>query len=638
MSIEDDRIEKLKRKLYSRTVTPIIDVRSDIKRDVAESASPTSNSWDADSTLHLPQDIDHTPHTHPILKKFLFASILFFLIALAISAYVFFGGGNSISSNNVDITIAGPSTIASGQEVDATLTLVNSNSADLNFAQMTVDYPSGSFADADSAQPLTHVTTTIGTIAKGASLPIPVKVFLFGGKDEAKVIKCTLQYQIAGSNAVFTKEKDYDLTIGSSPIILNVSNPTAVNSGQDITFTVNLSSNSPSLLHNILVAVNYPYGFTYESSSLPIYKGKTNVWRIGDLQSGDTKTFTITGKLVAQDGEQRTFTVNTGPQSTDPSKDIDTTLATAQTTLTVSKPFISTTLALAGDSTDDTVAASAGTSVGVNLSFTNTLPQNLTDVSVVATVSGSGLDTSSIQVNGGGFYQSANSTISWDKNSTSALAVIAPSASSNVSFSVNTLKLPSSAKNPSISINATITGSENTTSGGVQQVTSTVTKTIDVNANLALTARTLQGGPLMNSGPVPPRANTSTTYTIDWGLTNMWNDVSGAKVTTTLPAYVDWTGQVSPSTANISYDAGSRTVTWSPDSVSAGAGFNLSPKEVFFQVKLNTSLSQVGQVVQLTSNVSAVAHDNFSGASLTLSNAALTTQTADTNSGGIVTR
>jgi uncharacterized repeat protein (TIGR01451 family) len=635
MSIEDDSIEKLKRKLYSRTVTPIIDVRSDIERDSAGNAP--ASGWGSDGMLHLPDETTYKAKTHPLLKKFLFASAIFFLVCLAIAAYVFFHGGNSISSNNVDITIAGPSTIASGQEVDATVTLVNTNSTALDFAQMTIDYPAGSFADADSNTTLTHVTTDIGTIAKGASVPEPLKVFLFGGKDEAKVIKVTLQYQVSGSNAMFTKEKDYDLAIGSAPIILNLSNPTQVSSGQDITFTATLTSNSPSVLHNILVSANYPYGFTYESSSLTAYQGKTNVWQIGDLKTGDTKTFTITGKLVAQDGEQRTLTLISGPKSSDPSKDIDTTLASAQTTLTVNKPFIAATLALADDSTHDTVAVNSNTSVNARLDFTNTLPQNLTGVSVLTTISGSALDRSSVQVGDGGFYQSANGTISWDKNSTSALSSMAPSASQSLSFSFGTIKLSSSVKNPSVTVSTVITGSQST-ANGTSQVSATVKKTVDVNANLALNTRTVFAGPIANSGPTPPRAEHPTTYTIDWSLTNMWNDVSGATVKATLPAYVDWTGQVSPSTANISYDAGSRTVTWSPDSVSAGAGFNLSPKEVFFQVKINPSLTQVGAAPALTSTVNTVAHDNFSGATLTLTNQPLTTQTADTGNSGIVTQ
>jgi hypothetical protein len=72
--------------------------------------------------------------------------------------------------------------------------------------------------------------------------------------------------------------------------------------------------------------------------------------------------------------------------------------------------------------------------------------------------------------------------------------------------------------------------------------------------------------------------------------------------------------------------------------VSAGAGFTLSPKEVFFQVKINPSLSQVGTIPALTSNINVVGNDTFSGQAISFTSPALTVQTSDSSGSGSVVK
>ncbi len=631
MSIEDDRIEQLKRKLYSRTEEPVLDVRSRVN----PLDDAVTDAW-GETTLNIPDDMATRP-THPLLKKFLWVAGIFFVLSILISSYIFFGGGNLISSNNVDITVAGASQVASGEEVDLNVTLINRNATDLNLAQWTVDYPDGTFADQASTQTLTHQEESIGTVAKGSTVNRTIKLFIFGDKGVTKTVKMMLKYQVAGSNAIFSKEKDYDVTIASSPIIVTVLGPQELNSGQDATFKATVTSNSTAVLRNVLVVANYPYGFTYESSSLAPVKNKTTIWNLGDLKSGDTKTFSITGKMVAQDGEQKTFQFAVGTKSADPSKDIDAVLSQATPTVLISKPSLATTVTLSG-STGDSVAVPYGQSVSGQVSFSNAQVDALNNVSVQVALSGSSFAPGSVTPGDGGFYQSGNGTITWDKNSNSSFATLNPGDNENVSFSFATIKPAVNAKNPEVDVTITVTGTHTSATGGTATVTSAVTKKVLINANLLFGAKTLRGGPFTNTGPIPPRANSPTTYTVDWALSNTWNDVSGGKVSATLPPYVDWVGSVSPNTENITYDAGSRTVTWTPDAVSAGSGFVYPPKEVFFQLKLNTSLSQVGSAPNLTLQGTVSGSDTFSSQTLSFVAPGLTTQTSDTGDAGIVTK
>ena len=640
MSIEDDRIEQLKRKLYSRNEEPVLDMRSPIAEHDSQNGLGASNHTWGDTKLHIPDDMA-TNRTHPFLKKFLFGAGLFFVLALGIASYIYFGGGNFVSANNVDIKITGPSSIASGQAVDLSVSVVNQNSTGLEFASLAVDYPDGTKSGADSSAPLTHDSQDIGTIKAGSSADRAVSAYFFGDKGVTRTVKFTLSYKLSGSNAVFTKQKTYDLGIASSPVIVQVSGPTSINSGQQVTFTGTVTSNSSAVLKNILLQADYPYGFMLQSSSITSIGGKQNLWNLGDIKSGDTKNFSITGTLTAQDGEQRTFQFTVGTQSNDPTKNIDTNLSQAAQTVTVRKPFINATLSLSGSegaSNSDSVAIKAGDNVVGTINFTNTLAEPLNNVVVAAQISGTAFDRASAQGDNGGFYQSTSNSITWNKNILPAFTQLSTGDTQSLGFSFNTLRLPTSAKNPSVDVTVTITGSHEASDGSTGDINTVLKKSVKINANLALVSKVLRGGPMTNSGPVPPRAEMPSTYTIDWILTNTWNDISGAKVTAVLPPSVEWTGNVSPSTAPISYNADSRTVTWSPDAVSAGAGFSLSPKEAFFQVKITPSLSQVGGPVTIISAPQVSAHDTFSGATLSFSSQPLTTQTSDTGNAGIVTQ
>jgi hypothetical protein len=118
-------------------------------------------------------------------------------------------------------------------------------------------------------------------------------------------------------------------------------------------------------------------------------------------------------------------------------------------------------------------------------------------------------------------------------------------------------------------------------------------------------------GPFQNSGPIPPKAEQETTYTITWTVTNPLNNLSGARASVVLPPYIKWLGAVSPDRENVSYDSGTGVVIWNIGNISAGAGTISSAREVSFQVSLLPSVNQIGTAVGLTGEAQLIARDNF---------------------------
>jgi len=569
MEFEKSRIERLKRSLYSRDESKVpAEKRTPVSPDTLEVA----RDWGAPQSFDIPytDTMASVKKNNSFFNKFLGVAVIFFFLSLGVALFIFFGGLNMISSNNVDIKIVGPTSISSGEEFDAGLSVINQNRTDLQNVTLYIDYPEGAHAVATSSVPLTHDKIDLGTIPKGGTKDYDLRALFFGQSNTVKTVSLKLEYTVAGSDAVFSKQKTYDISINSSPVILNVAYPADINSGQKVTLSIDLTSNSSVVLPHMLVAINYPYGFTYSDSNIKPLHGNS-IWDIGDLKGGDKKTLIVSGTLVGQDMEERSFTLSAGTDM-DTSQNIQTVLATSQATVAIRKSFFDLGV---GTGNQDSVA-DIGQQVPVNITWHNTLPDKIVNGHIEAAISGNIFDRSSVNVANGGFYRSVDNTVLWDKNSTDNLTEMSPGDSGNVSFTLASLSdslAVRGIKNPHIDIAVTMTG-DRLSSSDSSPVSSTENTTIKLKSNLSLSSKSYRSiGPLTNTGSVPPSADHQSTYTITWTLTNTTNTLNDVIVSATLPQKVTWTGQTSPTSEKVVYDPNTRLVTWNAGTVSAGTGF-----------------------------------------------------------------
>jgi hypothetical protein len=603
MDFEKSSIERLKRTLYSRNEKVVPKEKRTPVQSHGENKVPTD--WgDAPTFNTLPVEMAQRNNT--FFNKFLLGSFIFFVVALAVALFIFFGGINMISSNNLDIQINAPSSTSSGEELLVNLSIVNTNRTDLEDTSLFITYPDGSQAVGVTNKTLSHETIALGTIVKGGTKDYSVRSILSGEKDSVKTFTFRIEYKVKGSNAVFSKEKTYDVIIGSSPIFLDVSYPPEVNSGQLVTLSIDITSNSSAVITNPLVKIEYPYGFTYKSSNLPPLRDNS-VWSLGDLKNGDKKNLVVTGILVGQNLEDRSFRVSAGTPTLTNSKDFDTPLVAYLATIGIRKSFFD----LQAGTSD--VVARLGQNTPVVIKWQNTLPDKIVNAHLEATISGNVFNRSSVSVSDGGFYRSLDNTVIWDKSGVSNLQSIMPGDSGQIRFSVGSLDnspQTRSIKNPHIDVHVVMTGDRIGAESGV--VTSSEDYTIKISSNPTLIAKsTRSSGPFTNTGAIPPRADKESTYTITWTLTNTSNDLSNTTVSAVLPPGVAWKEETSPTTERVVYNPDTRTVSWNVGNVAAGTGFSSSPREVSFKVGLTPSLSQVGSPVDLIGESSLEATDTY---------------------------
>ncbi len=158
---------------------------------------------------------------------------------------------------------------------------------------------------------------------------------------------------------------------------------------------------------------------------------------------------------------------------------------------------------------------------------------------------------------------------------------------------------------------------------GGRQVSVSESRTVKIASQLSLSSKALRSkGPFTNRGPIPPKAETETTYTIIFNVKNTQGEITPASVTARLGPGVKWVGAASEASEDISYNAGSNTVTWDLGTLSDSA----SGREVAFQVGLTPSTSQIGTIPVLVSAITFIGKDLTTGNEVRASNPSLTTR------------
>lgn len=555
--------------------------------------------------------------------KFFVFSVIFFILSFLYLSWTFYGGGNNISVNNVDISVSGPVSIGGAQTLDLYIKVKNNNSADINLVDLEVSYPEG-FKYADSTGgALLRDRYELGTISAGQEVEQKVSSVVFGGQGEQKDIILSLDFRTKGSNAIFQKERKYEVTIDSSPLSMAISSPVSITSGNKVSFTVDVSSNSKEKLNNIILTAEYPFGFDFKGSSLkPVYSN--NVWSLGSISANETKTIEINGVLAGQDGEDRIFRFNAGDTNVSSNREIKNILASSLREIIIQKKPIGLAFSLDGN-TSDKLVITPGRNFRADISWKNNLSSKISDMKIEAKIEGDIVDESKISTNTG-FYRSVDNTIIWDSSRNRDFSLVGVGDSGNLSLSFRALDQIFSNKNPEIKL--TISASGYTSSDGETFITSSsLDKNIKVSSDISIGGRvTYSVGQLANFGPIPPVVDKQTSYTINLTLSNTLNDLSNVSLSTALPPYVSWGGEVYPSSENIKYNEVGGKIIWDVGNLDSGVGVKSSPREVSFKVILTPSLSQKGNTPELTGDILVEAIDNFTNTKISSSKGALTTR------------
>ncbi|MFA6551895.1 MAG: hypothetical protein WCT19_00145 [Candidatus Paceibacterota bacterium] len=608
-----DGIEELREELYSRNrpENPREERDVQFKKNV-DGIRTDWKAWETEKKETPDETLVKKPM--PLLKKLFVAAIIFFVFSAGLSAYVFFGGGNVVSTKNVGIKVNAPVAVSAGDEFPMEITINNQNNTALEEASILVEFPTGTRKFENIQSEFLRHRKTLGEIPAGQATTTKVSAVLYGQQGDKKNINISIEYRVANSNAILAKSIVYEAIISSSPVTLSVTSLSEVSAGQEIEIGLEVSSNSASIIKNLLLKGEYPYGFTFKNAA-PVPTYDANTWDLGDFRAGSKTSLKIRGKIDGQEGDQKTFKFSIGSQDPDNEKSISVTYVNAAQTVSIQKPFVAVDLSLNGDSGNPYIGR-AGKNIKADLNWTNNLSSAVTDVKVEAKLSGSIFDQGSISA-GTGFWRSLDNTVIWDQTTEPAFISINPDQNGKIGFTFNTRPMASDSgviKNPQMTIDVTVSGRQVSDLSGQHSVIGTYSRTIKLSSDLGLVSKIIySSGPFSNTGPVPPRADMETTYTVVWTLTNTSNNLSNVKVYANLPNYVKWLGNVSPSAENVVYNQTDGSVNWNVGDLKAGTGYDNTGREVAFQISFTPSQSQIGATPNLVNETTGSGTDKFTG-------------------------
>lgn len=625
--LEEDsrnRIEDIKRGLYDPNDKSISHKREGILHSVDYKAPL---DWKDDFPKNTNMNNKTNKSKTSPFKKFFIISVIFFVGALGFALYKFLGDNLSVSNDKIEIEVIGNSFVKGGEELPLQIEINNKNSASLEFVNLIVEYPKG--ADDSSTDVVRIPKDSIGTIKSGESVIRNITVKLFGVEKSVRNIKVSLEYHPENSNAIFTKEKYYPVTISLAPLSLSIDSPTNVISNQLISLKVKASLNTSDLEGNSILQVTYPNNFVFESASPAPLLGNS-IWSLSSLSVTDPVTVDIRGRILGQEGEEQVVHAYAGSTGDMDQSKINVIYSSVLQKIEITKPFLNANILVNGKDQAE-YAVSGGQDVTVNIDWVNNLSTLVTDGQIVVTLDGSAFDRNTVKTNNG-FYDSVNNQIVWDRNILSSLSEINPGETGSVSFSFTPPSFAGSlsqVKDPKVSIKVSIRGKQPQLGSTYSDINNFSEKTVKISSDLQIA----QSATLL-SGSNPPKAETETKYVVNWTLSNSSNGVKDAIAKAIIPIYVNWVGVASGEKENITYNEATREITWNIGQVLSNTGIGTS-REASFVVSIKPSISQIGSIPQLVKEVNLSGIDSFTGVSLDSKKGAISTSVSG-SSGRVV--
>jgi hypothetical protein len=120
-------------------------------------------------------------------------------------------------------------------------------------------------------------------------------------------------------------------------------------------------------------------------------------------------------------------------------------------------------------------------------------------------------------------------------------------------------------------------------------------------------------GDQLGMGPLPPKAGEKTSYWIFWNINNNLNDLENVSVSALLPANVSWTGRMSVTLGELTYNSARHQINWKVGEVGRYIGEDWPKQGVAFELVLTPTAEQVGSEPALLNQVKIFGEDKFTG-------------------------
>lgn len=609
------KIEQAKDALYKPGAPAVTHARPAFVLEKPESdEAPIKPEWNSQyEQAHILDSDEATEKAGGFFKKLFIGSLIFFVIALAVAAGIYLYGNNTISPKNIIIDISSPPSIASSDALSFDVHIQNGNNADLINSVMVINYPDGTRGTGDDDRPLITERVDVGTLKKGEIAQRTLSARLFGEENSTKQIRVTYEYQVEGSDVVFSKDETFEVGLRLAPIVLTVDGLKEVNNNQEVVLVAHVLSNSNNTLQNVVLNVSYPFGFSFTESTVEAEASTRGEFYVGELLPGGSKEITIKGVMNGQSEEDKIFKFTVGTSDSETDTRVSVPLVSYFQEMVVRGDFLATTISF----NDNAGSISAGDVFRGMISWRNTLDVPLNDAEFTLNISGNLLDEQNVTAEKG-FYDSNTKVASWNKNVSPELSQIVPGDRGQLRYFVPletySQAIANNITNPSVNFTLNINARRITDKNVTETIKSSFSKRVPIMTSILVDAKSFYAsGPFKNTGPIPPKAEQKTTYTATIALSNSVNNISAGEVTAILPIYVIYDGEFSPQSEKVTYNPNTRQIRWEVGSMRARTGYDSVPRSLSLKLGLTPSKTQIGAAPNLVESILFSGRDEFAG-------------------------
>jgi hypothetical protein len=591
--------------------------------------------------MSSPKDYDTENKQGKFKKKFL--SFFFFILIIVLfctGLYFYFinrGANNQSGDFQVNFRVEGPSEVQAASSNSFSLIVENHEKNDLENLEIKIESPSN--FTVDGAEPLYAQKIEKGYIWFLKNLPSNAsKKINFQGRylgpstssgfnpsnDENLFLKGTLSFNLVGFNPLF--EKRASLTSIIKPAVSwEVSYPSIANSGsnQEVSFSLQNLLNDRLEGLRIVMPDNLIFAPDDALTKINISIDTTatqNVWEIQNLdaQSILSKKFKV---IVSVPPGQADFVFHLEKKEGDDYFG----LSSATKTVQIEKPDLALATKVDGEAKDNFLA-DWGEEIPVRLTYSNNSDQVLSFFRLDLFIDGTDIGEYEPTVSNWPYDKSFDNggrseKIVWSKIADGNQLAIAPNASGEREFKIVIKNWPeiSTDKVQKGEIKLRVQASYAPVNDRTEQTRVILAEKnldIKIKTNFQVSAEThyytddVQPIPI-GEGPLPFRANATTSLWLFIRIKNTSNPLQSVKVRTTLSQKLAWSGTVDASLGAMFYNAETRELTWEIDKLDPYQGGIYSFLEAKTKISFNPSSGDIGQIIPFTSKISYEAQDIF---------------------------
>lgn len=568
------------------------------------------------SSPSLPQAIHFFS---PRQKKILIVASIIFLIIVVFGSIGFYLWLTSFKKSRVDFGISGPTQAASGEMTNYIISYWNNTNQVLQNASLVVHYPQESLVPGGKSVQ----NIDLGNIGIGGGGKQEINLAFIGPDKGVQKLQATLSYKPQNTASTFENETIKEVAINGSALSIDFKAPEMVLPNIKNNYVIHYKNNTDKVFKNVSIEAVYPQNFNFVSSDQTPAKSNNN-WNLGDLNPNEEGNINIIG--ILRNSDSANFELAIGVYENNKffkfiNSHTQVNLAALPLSLDISV------------NNQSSITANPGDFLQFKINYKNNASISLTDVILKAKLDGLMYDFASVKTNG--FYNGSDNTITWNAGNVSEFKNLESGAAGEVEFQINVkpryIIRTFRDKNFSLQVLATLETPTVPPSLAVKSLSVSNDLTIKVNTKAELKTKGYYYDSLIkNSGPLPPKVNQTTTYTVHWQVTNYSNDLDKAVVRAILPEGVNWLNKKTGDGAStLDYNDRTNELTWNIGKISAATGILLDSYEVAFQVGLIPSVRNINSIMPVVGESNLTAEDAFTGVDITAISPELKTDMPD---------